>query len=281
MCCVGVYRGEPVQDRVRAVNVARAGWLADCAFSEHAGDLALQHGGRHTASHGSNTAGPQFRAVLACPGSGLVCEWTFDPGSCRAARHSIDLPVVLRCSQQAGGAARRPGKVRDMTHWTSRRRALPLAVVLITSTTLGGVAYAASGQSDRTSSGRTAGSAQRGATFCEPVKDFGIPWTTSLRGDVDGDGIADTVASHAKWRAGGGCRAWLVVNTAKGRFQSPIDALGSTLLKPPGLAGLIQLRPGRRLDVAVVVWLGASTGFLDVYGLASHRLVRLSSNTYE
>ncbi|HZC50952.1 MAG TPA: hypothetical protein VE441_00435 [Mycobacterium sp.] len=161
-----------------------------------------------------------------------------------------------------------------------RGRLLLMAVVLITGATLGEMASPAHGLADARVGG-PAGSSQGAATSCTPVKDFGIPWTTSLHGDVDGDGAADAVTIRARWLAGGGCRAWLVVDTAKARLRSPIEPLSSTLLKPPGLAGLITLRPGDRLDIAVVVELGASTGFVDVYGLAGHRLARLSRHAYE
>jgi hypothetical protein len=150
----------------------------------------------------------------------------------------------------------------------------------------GGVAADASGATSagHRASSAPAGTASRapsGAASCQSARDFGVRWTTSLRGDVDGDGIADRVGSRARWLADGRCRAWLVVATAEDRFSTPIDPLYGTLIKPPGLAGLIALRPGHRLDVAVVVWLGASTGFLDVYGIAGHRLVRLSTSTFE
>ena len=156
---------------------------------------------------------------------------------------------------------------------------LPLTVVLLSVTTLGGSAYAAKVPSG---SGRavTGSASNATAAYCERVKDFGIPWTTSLRGDVDGDGVADAVSSRAVWLAGGGCRAWLVVDTAGARFRTAIDPFASTMLKPPGLAGLIALRPGHRLDIAVVVELGASTGFLDVYGLAGDRLLRLTRSPF-
>jgi hypothetical protein len=126
-----------------------------------------------------------------------------------------------------------------------------------------------------------AGTTRSDAVYCERATDFGIPWTTSLRGDVDGDGVIDTVVTRATWLGGGACRAWLVVDTARARFRAAIDPLIGALVEPPGLAGLIQLRPGHRLDVAVVVWLGASTGFLDVYGLRRHRLARVSRSAYE
>lgn len=162
-----------------------------------------------------------------------------------------------------------------------RGRAVALAMVLITGAPFGGAASTAGGLTGVNYGRTAAGSAPVDPVSCEAAHHFGNRWGTSLRGDVDGDGIADTVTSRAEWLAGGECRAWLVVNTAEGRFRSPIDPLYSTLIKPPGIAGLIKLRPGDRLDVAVVVWLGASVGFLDVCGITGDRLLRLSRNAYE
>jgi hypothetical protein len=51
-------------------------------------------------------------------------------------------------------------------------------------------------------------------------------------------------------------------------------------LVPPALAALVHLRPGHRLDITVIVWLGASTGFLDVYGIRSGHLRRLSPQAF-
>ena len=122
--------------------------------------------------------------------------------------------------------------------------------------------------------------ASRSATYCAPTSEF-LPYAdTVLHGDVDGDGIVDTVPSHGRTTATGRCRAWLVVETDRGIHRTGIDPLTGLLLVPPALAGLIELRPGHRLDIAVIVWVGASTGFLDVYGLHGHDLRRLSSDAY-
>ena len=38
-------------------------------------------------------------------------------------------------------------------------------------------------------------------TGCEAASDFGVPWTTTLHGDVDGDHVIDTVRTKAVWLA--------------------------------------------------------------------------------
>jgi hypothetical protein len=63
-------------------------------------------------------------------------------------------------------------------------------------------------------------------------------------------------------------------------FRTEIDSLSGSLLAPPALAGLVRLAPGHRLDVAVIVWLGASTGFVDVYGLRGRGIERVSPEVF-
>jgi hypothetical protein len=122
--------------------------------------------------------------------------------------------------------------------------------------------------------------ASRSATYCAPTSDFLPNADTVLHGDVDGDGMVDTVSSHGRTTATGRCRAWLVVETGRGVYRTRVHPLTGVLLVPPALAGLIELRPGHRLDIAVIVWVGASTGFLDVYGLRAQHLRRLSPDAY-
>jgi len=120
----------------------------------------------------------------------------------------------------------------------------------------------------------------RSATYCAPTSDLLPHADTVLHGDVDGDGVADTVSSHGRTTSAGRCRAWLVVETDRGVYRTKVEPLTGVLLVPPAIAGLIELRPSHRLDIAVIVWVGASTGFLDVYGLRGHHLRRLSPDAY-
>jgi hypothetical protein len=118
------------------------------------------------------------------------------------------------------------------------------------------------------------------ATYCAPTTDFFPDADTVLLGDVDGDGTTDTVSTHARITPDGSCRARLTVETDHRVYRTKVAPLTGLLLVPPALAGLVQLRPGHRLDIAVIVWLGASTGFLDVYGLHGHHLRRLNPQAY-
>ena len=98
---------------------------------------------------------------------------------------------------------------------------------------------------------------------------------------MDADHRIDTVSTSARWLGDSTCRAWLTVETANGTYRRRIDPLFGSLVAPPALAGLIQLGPGRRLDIAVIVWLGASTGFVDVYGFHSRELQRKSTDAFD
>ena len=124
-------------------------------------------------------------------------------------------------------------------------------------------------------------SARAAATWCAPLADVFPDGVTMLRGDVGGDHRIDTVSTSARWLGDTTCRAWLTVETANGTHRRRIDPLFGSLVAPPALAGLIQLGPGRRLDVAVIVWLGASTGFVDVYGFQGRELRRKSTEAFD
>jgi hypothetical protein len=104
---------------------------------------------------------------------------------------------------------------------------------------------------------------------------------TRLRGDVDGDGRSDLVRTKAHWLSDQTCRARLIVETARRALARRIDALTGLMIAPPGLAGLVNLdrRPG--LEIATVVWQGASTGFVHVYGLRGAGLVKVNRETFD
>ena len=97
-------------------------------------------------------------------------------------------------------------------------------------------------------------------------------WVTRLRGDLDGDRVVDTVATRARWVGENTCRAVLVVRTARGTTHVAIPGYLGLLMKPPALAGLVKVGPGRHLGIAVVVLLGANTVWLDLYALSGGRL---------
>ena len=104
-------------------------------------------------------------------------------------------------------------------------------------------------------------------------------WVTRLRGDIDGDGVVDTAQTQARWVGEETCRARLVVRTAKGTAHIAIPAFQGLLMKPPGLAGLVGVGPGKRLDIAVIVLLGANTVWLDLYALHGSRLHQVNSTS--
>ncbi len=118
-------------------------------------------------------------------------------------------------------------------------------------------------------------------TWCAPLAGVFPDGVTTLQGDVDGDHRIDTVSTSARWPGDTTCRAWLTVETANGTYRRRIDPLFGSLVAPPALAGLIQLGPGMRLDIAVIVWLGASTGFVDVYGFTGRELRRESTEAFD
>ena len=132
----------------------------------------------------------------------------------------------------------------------------------------------------------TVGSAFPTGAVAEPVRCYPKSAlfpdaVTRLRGDVDGDGRADLVRTIPNWADSETCRARLIVKSARGVLTRRIDPLTGLLIAPPGLAGLVDLdrRPG--LEIGVVVWLGASTGFADVYGVRGPELVRVNREAFD
>jgi hypothetical protein len=113
-----------------------------------------------------------------------------------------------------------------------------------------------------------------------PITDLFPDAVTRLRGDVDGDRHFDTVTTEAEWLADDTCRARLVVETNRNVFRRHVDPLSGLLIAPPGLAALVQLDRSPGLEVAVVIWRGASTAFLDVYGVRGNRLTRVTRDAF-
>jgi hypothetical protein len=118
------------------------------------------------------------------------------------------------------------------------------------------------------------------ATWCTSLSDLLPNGVTTMHGDIDGDHRIDTVSTSARWLGERSCRARLTIETAHDTYRRRIDPLFGSLVAPPALAGLIRLGPDAHLDVAVVVMLGASTGFVDVYGLHGRELRRKSSEAF-
>jgi hypothetical protein len=115
---------------------------------------------------------------------------------------------------------------------------------------------------------------------CYPMSDLFPDGLTRLRGDVDGDRRLDTVTTEARWFAGDACCTRLVVETEHGVFERRVDPLSGMLIAPPGLAALVKLDRSPGLEIAVVIWRGASTAFLDVYGVRGKRLTRVSADAF-
>jgi hypothetical protein len=128
-----------------------------------------------------------------------------------------------------------------------------------------------------TCSPSTAGAAM---TWCGSLADLFPTGVTTLRGDVDADRRIDVISTSARWLGEQTCRAKLTIRTEHGTFRRRIDPLFESLVAPPPLAGLIRLGHSQRLDVAVIVMLGASTGFVDVYHLHGRELGRESSEAF-
>lgn len=103
----------------------------------------------------------------------------------------------------------------------------------------------------------------------------------TLIGDVDGDRMPDTVRTRASWSDDETCRARLIADTGTIVLRRGIDPSTGIMIAPPGLAGLVDLdgRPG--LELAVVIWRGASTGFLQLYGVRAGTLSALASESFE
>jgi hypothetical protein len=117
------------------------------------------------------------------------------------------------------------------------------------------------------------------AIRCFPIEDFfSVSRGPTLVGDVDGDRRPDRVRTRARWTDDQRCRAWLIVTTDDRTYRLQIDPTPGLLIAPPPLAALVRLahRPG--LAVALIPWKGASTKFVDLFGIHQRRLTRLNSS---
>jgi hypothetical protein len=124
------------------------------------------------------------------------------------------------------------------------------------------------------------GPASAPAARCLPAVDFGFPATAELRGHVDGDRRIDTVSTSADWVDSESCQASLVVKTARRTYRQEVGNDLGILIAPPPIAALVPLDRRRGLEIAVQVWQGASTGFVELYGIRGARLVRLDQHPF-
>jgi hypothetical protein len=99
----------------------------------------------------------------------------------------------------------------------------------------------------------------------------------ALRGDVDGDGVRDSVALVRVRSAPARCGAFLVVRT---RGRTLVRALRTTSYpRVPSLNGLAALGSRRGLGIVVTTWQGASTAFARVYAVAANRISPVAAGT--
>jgi hypothetical protein len=116
---------------------------------------------------------------------------------------------------------------------------------------------------------------------CYPADEVFPDQVRLLTGDVDGDGVADTVRTRARWTDDDHCRARLAADVGTSVLRLGIDPATGIMIAPPGLAGLVDLDRRRGLEPAVVVWRGASTGFVQVYGVRAGDLRPLADRAFE
>jgi hypothetical protein len=99
----------------------------------------------------------------------------------------------------------------------------------------------------------------------------------ALRGDVDGDGRADSV-SLVRLRGDSRCGAFLVVRTGS---RTLTHAMRTTPSVPPvpSLNGLAALGSRAGLVIVVTTWEGASTEFARVFAVRDGRISPLATET--
>jgi hypothetical protein len=99
----------------------------------------------------------------------------------------------------------------------------------------------------------------------------------ALRGDVDGDGAADSVALVRVRTAPERCGAFLVVRTGSGTLTRALSRPSEPDV--PALNGLASLgsRPG--LHIVVTTWQGASTEFARLFAVRGGRIAPVATGT--
>ena len=98
-----------------------------------------------------------------------------------------------------------------------------------------------------------------------------------LRGDVDGDSVADSVALVRVRPAPERCGAFLVVRTRSGTLTRALSRPPESDV--PGLNGLASLGSERRLHIVVTTWQGASTEFARLFAVRGGRIAPVATGT--
>jgi hypothetical protein len=112
-------------------------------------------------------------------------------------------------------------------------------------------------------------------TACERARSTALEKTPHdvLRGDVDGDGVPDSVALVDVRGAPRRCGAFIVVRTNHRTLTRPLEKPD---LPVPALNGLAALVPGR-LHIVVTTWEGASTAFARILAVHGEQISPLAT----
>lgn len=97
-----------------------------------------------------------------------------------------------------------------------------------------------------------------------------------LRGDLDGDGRAETVWLAIDDGAEAGCQVFLTVASGPQLRSVPIVQPELNLaLAPPSVIGMARVDPEPGLEVVVDLVIGASTRFVGLFGMQGEDLTRI------
>ena len=94
-----------------------------------------------------------------------------------------------------------------------------------------------------------------------------------LRGDVDGDGVSDSVFLVRLRRENARCGAVLVVRTGSRTLTRAFPTIADPRF--PTLNGLAALTSRPALQIVVTTWEGASTAFAGVFRVQGRRILQL------
>ena len=100
---------------------------------------------------------------------------------------------------------------------------------------------------------------------------------STLRADVDGDGVQDDVAIAADPGGELGCQAFLVVETTSGAYSAPVWESGTQGgLPQPSVHALVDLNNQPGDEIVVLEASGASTQFVGAFLFDDGALARIS-----